>query len=920
MNTIALPAGDSTADDRIVDRLRRSLDEKDVQIQRLIDENLRLNETIDGVVDSERQQIEQLDLQHTEALANMVAEKNEVQTKCEQIQSELDTMRSQQLEDLCKFEQLQSEHSELVKSNEELLSKCERIESDFSLQLAANVEDIDQRAKEIDQLKCELDVKIKELNVALEDKDSHSREGSDKFELIDIDKEKVQALPSTEVSRRQNELDEINERLSILNDIKDQYDGNVVRLSTLIDEKNAMERQMAALKNDNENLLKEVQVTREAVEKLEILQKNLDEINSEKEQNETAFVALQEDELILQREFHQLKADKEKLITELESAKLTQEAAVGSLDEECSELKSKLDELQSTYETLKTTASDAEARLVEENMQLQKKIIDMQSQLNSRISEMASAEAAANAISFDEMQKLISKNVSYVPSSNGGDTVQSYLLGFLQTVRETYQHLGDIEKNRNDLMKQFEAVSNEKATLQHERKTLKADLHHYEKEVAELMKNNEILLVELENVKTGKLETISEQNEDNILGLEKQLEDCGKLNQSLEDEYENMRRQLDEKEEEKYELHEKFAHLQEQFEAQKANRKDLETRLEAVEHERNELQSRLTQEAADDDTSEAFEAKIQAQNDEIVTLTKQLENLSVDHASLVQKIEPLQADKMALTAQIEELERALRNERNKFASLQTEYEKLREAPKEVDKNGVIQLEKRVELITVKYDEKCNEIARAEERWAAERAEWDATVSKLNETIAELEQRLVATEAGQTQVSAELQQTVDRLMKEQQELIGAVQMKHNENVQYHAKIQELNQMLATVQQAKMHCDKCVQLGEQVTTYADELTKLNDQIEFLKEKSEIMTKNLLIEQTNQKLLQQEKVELNEAKQQLAKDLNRLRQHLIEMENAHTQEMIELQATLEETRNEMAAMQDEARKSNTAYTSAR
>lgn len=920
MTTIALPAGDSTADDRIVDRLRRSLDEKDVQIQRLIDENLRLNETIDGMVDSERQQIEQLELQHTEALEKLLADRNELQTKCERIQSELNTVQSQHFGVVNKFEQLQSEHTELMKSNQELVSKCEDIEKDISLQLAAKVADIDQRANEIDQLKVELDVKIKELNAALEDKDSHSREGSDKFELIDIDKEKVQAASSTEVTRRQHELDEINERLSILNDIKDQYDGNVVKLSTLIDEKNTMERQMAALKNDNDNLRKEMQVTREAVEKLEILQKNLDEINAEKEQNETAFVALQEDELILQREFHQLKADKEKLIADLESAKLSQETAIGFLDEKCIELKSKLDELQGTYDTLKTTASDAEARLVEENMQLQKKIIDMQSQLNSRITEMANADAAASGISFDEMRKLISKNVSYVPSPNGGDTVQSYLLGFLQTVRETYQHLGDIEKNRSDLMKQFEAVSNEKATLQHERKTLKADLHHYEKEVAELMKNNEILLVELENVKTGKLETISEQNEDNILGLEKQLEDCGKLNQSLEDEYENMRRQLDEKEEEKYELHEKIAHLQEQIEAQKANRKELETRLEAVEHERNELLLRLTQEAADSDISEAFESKIQAQNDEIETLTKQLENLSVDHASLVQKIEPLQVDKKALTAQVEELERVLRNERNQLASLQAEYEDLKQAPKEVDISAVAQLEKRIELITVNYDEKCQEFARAEERWASERAEWNATVAKLNETIAELEQKYVTTEAGQSQVSGELQQTIDRLMNEQQELIGAVQMKHNENVQYHAKIQELNQMLATVQQAKMHCDKCIQLGEQVTTYANELSKLNDQIEFLKEKSEIMTKNLLIEQTNQKLLQQEKVELNEAKQQLAKDLNRLRQHLIEMENAHTQEMIELQATLEETRNEMAAMQDEARKSNTAYTSAR
>lgn len=909
---------ESNAEDRIVDRLRRSLDEKDVQIQRLIDENVRLNETIDGMVESERQQIEQLDQQHTEAVESLLIVKNELQTKCDQLQSELETLRDDHSAIALKLEQLESEHEELRKSHYDMQENLEDHTIDYSAELAYKTEESHQRAKEIEQLKNELDAKIKELNAALEDKDTHSREGSDKFELIDIDKEKVTSS-STEVSRRQHELDEINDRLSILNDIKDQYDANVVKLSTLIEEKNSMERQMAAMKSENERLLKEVQVTREAVEKLEILQQNLDEINSEKEQNEQAFVTLQEDELILQREFHQLKADKEKLVTELESAKISREAAIGSLEEECERLRSKLDELQNAYDALKMTASDAESRLVEENMQLQKKIIDMQSRLNSQISEMASADAAASGISFEEIRKLISKHVSYAPSPNDGDSVESYLLGFLQTVKETYQHLSDIEKNRNDLMKQFEAVSNEKATLQHERKTLKADLHHYETEVAELMKNNEILLVELENVKTGKLETISEQNEDNILRLEKQLEDSNKLNESLEDEYENMRRQLDEKEEEKYELQEKITRLQEQLDAQKAMRKELEVRLEVVECERNELQTRSTQES-NSDASEILEVQLKQRNDEFATLTKQLENLSVDHASLVQKIEPLQEEKNALLAQVEELDRVLRKERNKFDSLQADYEELKQAPRGVDDSAVDELNNRINLIKVKYDEKCDEFARAEERWASERAEKDTILEKLNETVAELEQKLVASEATQLQATGELRQTVDRLMKEQHELIAAVQLKHNENVQYHAKIQELNQILATLQQAKMHCDQCVLLGEQVTAYANEMTKLSDQIEFLKDKSDIMTKNLLIEQTNQKLLQQEKVELNESKQQLVKELNRLREHLIEVENAHTQEMVELQATLEETRHEMAAMQDEARKSNTAYTSAR
>lgn len=888
-------------DDRIIERLRRSLDEKDNQIQRLIDENVRLNETVDAVAESERQQIEQRDSQHTEVMTKLLDVKTELSTKCEQLESELNAMRSERLAADETLDRIQTEHTEMKRLNEELASKCDELEQ----QLTAKTTDTNSHIVEIEKLRGELDAKVKELNAALEDRDSHSREGSDKFELIDIDKEKV-------AGRRQHELDEINERLAILNDIKDQYDGNVVKLGALIDEKNAMDRQMAALKNENENLLKEVQVTREAVEKLEILQQNLDEINAEKEQNELAIVTLQEDELSLQREFHQLKADKEKLITELASAKQSQEMAIGDSDKECVELRAKLEELQNIYDSLKATASDAESRLVEENMQLQKKLIDMQSELNSRLSEMANADATANSISFEDIQRLISKNVKYAPTATESDSVESYLLGFLQTVRETYQHLADIEKNRNDLMHQFEAVSNDKATLQHERKTLKADLHHYEAEVAELMKNNEILLAELEKVKTGKLETISEQNEDNILRLEKQLDDSNKLNESLEHEYENVQRQVEEKEEEKYELQEKIAQLQEQVETQKAIRKELENRLESVEHERQGLQLRTTQE-----TNERDEAGTRANSEEIAALTEQLENLSVDHASLVQKIEPLQDEKMKLAAQVEQLERALRAETTKFDSLKADYQTLQDAPKdEVDSSAIVALENRIESLMAD----CDDAREAERRWATETEEKTVIIAQLNETIAELERKVAADDLNRSTVSDELQQTIDRLLKEQQELVAAVQMKHNESLQYHAKIQELTQMLAAVQQASLHCDQCVQLAEQVTTYAKEIEKLNDQIEFLKEKSEIMTKNLLIEQTNQKLLQQEKVELNEAKQQLAKDLNRLREHLVQAEEVHNQEIVELQKRLEETSQEMAAMQEEARKSNTAYTSAR
>lgn len=95
---------------------------------------------------------------------------------------------------------------------------------------------------------------------------------------------------------------------------------------------------------------------------------------------------------------------------------------------------------------------------------------------------------------------------------------------------------------------------------------------------------------------------------------------------------------------------------------------------------------------------------------------------------------------------------------------------------------------------------------------------------------------------------------------------------------------------------------------------------DQINFLKEKSDILTTNLLTEQTNQKLVQQEKADVMEQNATLRKDLERLRAHLLESEDMHTQEMVELQKEFEETKAKMIALEDEVNKSSNAYTSAR
>ncbi|XP_055297343.1 uncharacterized protein LOC129565953 isoform X2 [Sitodiplosis mosellana] len=841
---------------RIVDSLRRSLDEKDGEIQRLLEENLSLNEKIKHL---HRESIEQdkrldeLDQQHTEALQNLVLIKNGLQQDVATLKAELEVVRKQKVETDEKLQSLTKEHNELVvetSQQQESLQRLDELEAKLGESLGSN----ERLRGEVDELQAQLSAKTAEMAESREEKDSvHSREGSDKFELIDLEKEKMTS--SMEIHRLQTELDEINARLSILNDLKDQYDSNVAKLGSVVSEKNSLEEQVNRLKVENESLLNEVRVARKAVDKLE------------------------EDDLVLQKEFDQLRADKE----HLEETRSTQDEQITGLEAKCAELETKLQqlnvdykklqtdhvqceeritELQSMHDALKSQAVDLESSLVEENMITQKQVIDLQSALNS-----INASESDTIISFEELKAIISKTLSYEPSI-ANNSLKLYLDAFLKSVKDTYQHLSDIEANRNNLMKQFESVSTDKATLQHEYKTLKADLHHYEKEVAELMKNNGILLNQLECVKAGKLETILEHNEDSILRLETQLEDTSKLNQSLQDEFENLTHKLDESEEEKCELSETIQQLQRQLDQMRTDDSKLEMQ-------------------------QCFEEKFKAQADRIVELTKEVDALKVDRE-----------EKQKLAAEIGELQRCKQQDAEELERLRRDFDDLEE--------------------DYKLAETCAE---------SEKTKLEAQIDELNQNIDELEKRLqvqtasIEEKSTASQLTDELQQKIELLTRERQELVNAIQTKHNENVQYHAKIQELNQMLMTLQQTiatqsqqlASGCATCAQLTEKVTASHNEIATLTDQVTFLKEKSDILTQNLLVEQTNQKILQQEKIQLNEEKQMLNKDLNRLREHLIEMENAHTAEMIELQNLLELTRQEVANMQNEARKSNTAYTSA-
>lgn len=865
---------------RIFENLRLSLNEKELKIEQLIHEN----ETMKILYEEADNRLEVLDKQHNEVIQRLLELKNQLQVRVSTLEN-----------DLTNYDK---DHKKLLISNDVLSESLKNITAKYDECVQEKVRLVPHACEFISQA-LERNTKNEESSQMIEKNENHSRNGSDEFERIDMEKEKLSS--SAEVIRLQNELYRINERLSILNDIKDQYDSNVSKLGSTIAERNDLEKEVVRLRTTNDELLEEVRVAREAVEKLEILQKNLDEVNSEKEQNEITLVALQGDDMLLQREYDQLKADNEALISELNLTKNAQNEQIYGLETKCRDLDlniahlndahqklltehklcgKRILELQMMHDAMKNSAVNLESNLVQENMLIQKQIIDLQSELNSK----SVGTEVHDKISLSDLMFIMAENLGYVPSKTYF-SIREYLHAFIQSVNESHRQMKDIESNRDHLMKEFESVSAEKVTLQHDNKTLKADLHHYETEVAELLKNNGILLTELENLKVGKLETISEQNEDNILRLETQLEDITKANLGIQEEYSNILRKIDELEAEKSEFAEKIKDSMNQIEEQNNIIHDLKTLKENLEIEKTNLRTQLDQMRTDDSKLEiqkGFEQKILDQTDKIFQLTKYLQSLKADYTNLVKKMDESDEEKRIITINLMKLEELRTKENKELSKLRESYDLIQDELKKFKIDGQTHLPQN------------NSINRKEPE--------------------------------HEQILHERQQVFALLQNEKSELIEAVQVKHNENVQYHAKIQELNHIVSTLQQTIVmkneQLEQCryIQLkGVEPNVQSIEDEKLTGQIQLSIEKVDTLTKSLQSEKNDKKLLEQQKIDLLEEKHALNRDLTRLRQHLIEMENNHTTEMIEIQNILHATRNEVTMMQEEARKSSTAYTSA-
>ncbi|XP_017142115.1 thyroid receptor-interacting protein 11 [Drosophila miranda] len=332
----------------------------------------------------------------------------------------------------------------------------------------------------------------------------------------------------------------------------------------------------------------------------------------------------------------------------------------------------------------------------------------------------------AEADDEDELEKLRSLLQAQIEDRLSTAAPQQSLERAYRVLSERWQRLDAAEKRLLELQDQ-QRIS------EHEKKTLEADISQYILQCDEMMKNNELLLNELDKFKRNKLETIEEHHEETIVQLEGQLEEARRHLETAHEAQKRLQLKLD-------------------AEASQAEKgKEQEDDRGQKEEELKECRTRLSQKES-----------------ELEEMQRQVEELHAAQEHHKSNLATLQDQIHAKDAQLEE----------QCLHLEQLKEQINGKDEQLggrDYEQIFELERLTEQIQAKE----------------EQLEKQATdLEQLTEQVQARDEQLSRFQQSEDKLKQMVQQTYDSLSQEKIELIHAVQQKHAENTQYYEEIQRL----------------------------------------------------------------------------------------------------------------------------------
>lgn len=645
--------------------------------------------------------------------------------------------------------------------------------------------------------------------------------------------------------------------------------------------------------------------------------------------------------------------------------------------EELTSLKKENEELKSNQEN--------EKKLREENFQKQNQEefeLNLIKHLNENLKKFVDYEVSLEENeTFHKMTETVIKLILDVKWKT--ETLEKELLELTQ---EKTKILTEKNHEIEKLLQNSEILSQEVITKSQA-------LKHYETECGELIKNNDLLITELDSYKNSSgLQTISESNEDNILLLESQLENANKrirdleltindleaakqdVNIEVQSELEYIKKQLNLTGIELSQNKKEYKELQEKYEAVsnenlrlKSERNELSNAMERIKNDYENTEYKYVEMNIDMETLREEVETHKKHSDDLSIFNKKLEMLNTNNKSksevLAKEVESLKEELMEEVDSKHLLENRARNLTEKlqnakmsetslklqFDTLQKELVLVADAKESTQRN----YRETIHEIREKYEKVCAELETHEnlklenvalrnkiDQVCSEQASNDPKLelnvseeeiketSNLNDSD-EFKQLAVENSSLRTKLQLlteenfklnrayteniqklnNLEANFNQLNASQNELIALIQIKHQENVQYHSEIQRLSQLL----------NNETEKNKKLLPNSEEHEKIADQNKFLREKCELLAQNLLQEQSNlQKVLADRAESISEREQTLTKELDRLKSHLLEVEDTYTKELLGVEEKNQEIQLKLNEVEQREKNSSTMYTS--
>lgn len=708
---------------------------------------------------------------------------------------------------------LQTQIDDLTTENDFLTTDIQHLERDLSEMKKNNDFLISEIAALKNTSKLEPIIETHEDNLA-------------KLETELADSNKMNKLFESEIKRVLKELDEVRtEKISLrnsLNDIKQKY-------STMLDEFEMLRNQSSAVADLEHTVnTKDQEKLKRTTDEIDDLKKRLNSTHSKNEQLSIDIHILENDKVLLTKKVDDLQvALDEKCYAhkELENLK-------SALDHKLQDFEIKLDEVIKHKQDVE---SDKDS--------LQEKVTLLQEQLSTVSTASTKVENATteNSLMAEKIHEMSVANETL------SDTIK--------TLKEA---IADLQRKEQELL-------TENSNLKKDMKT--------EKEIKAL----EVVIEELKS-KAIRQELLSNEH---VTSLKAEVEKLTERKLQLEAELSSTDR--------------KILHLEEEFDKLVSDLNEKDTLIDGlnntVQHNNITIQQ-LKENVAD------LEKSVTVKNDEINVL----KDLASKSNQSEEELNKLHNEKEDLTKQVYSLTDEINAKNNEISTLSGRLEELEKSRDEY-KRAIVDKEKEIKELSQSIVELTDKIKTTDnithhndlatviqnkEAIEADVAELKDYITSKENYIEELKESYASVE----KMAAEYKTIIDNAMSEKAELINLINLKHNESIQYHNEIQRLNQVILEhndeykkvieerdnlIKSYATNCTNCenlrvtlkekdgiiVSLNQNIVEFQkakSELQAANESVKNLKERCENLEKNLTVQMERVKKLTAENAQVN------------------------------------------------------------